>query len=216
MYAVDQPLSKVLQAIGEQSGIDFSLREELNETPVTVEIEAADWKALVKKLLRDFSKVELWNEKIAGSRIRITGIGQYVPGTAPSPSKAVSGDASGQSQAKLDLSGKSKRKKRWVRPPPPPKPEEIYPDHPLAKLPTHIFMESAVMDYLLKSKVDIPPEFKKKYGLDVYGDGDGEEEVAEIPRKIYPIPPHIYDDPAFQEYLDAVNLPKPPQFPEQQ
>ncbi len=213
LHAVDQPLSKVLQAIGEQSGINFSLREELNDTPVTAEIEAPDWKALVEKLLADFSKVELWNKKIAGSRIRITGIGQYVPGTAPAPAKAVSGDASRQRRASLDRSKEPRRKKRRVRPPPPPKPEEIYPDHPLAKLPDHIFMEPAIMDYLMKSKVDVPPEFKKKYGLDAYGE---EEEYADSRRKIYPIPPHIYDDPAFQEYLDAVNLPKPPQFPEQE
>ncbi len=204
--SINQPLSKVLQSIGEKSGIKFSLREELNETPVTVEISAPDWKALVKKLLRDFSKVELWNEKIAGSKIKITGIGQYVPASSASR-KVVGKAAPAERRASLEPKGK----KRWVRPPPLPKPEEIYPDHPLAKLPSHVFMEPAIMNYLLDSNVDIPDEFKKKYGLPIDGEEEGRSHYTK--RRSLPIPKEIYEDPAFDEYLSQVGLSKPPQIP---
>lgn len=79
-------------------------------------------------------------------------------------------------------------------------------NHPLAKLPDHIFMEPAVLGHLIKNNVDIPDGLRAKYGLDL-------EDGGIRGRKLYPIPPEIYNDPKFETYLSTVGLPKPPQFP---
>lgn len=88
LRADNQPLSRVLQEIGSKSGIAFFMKEELYETPVSVDIQASGWKALVSTLLKDFSKIEMWSEKIQGSKIRITGLGEYVPPAASSIPKS--------------------------------------------------------------------------------------------------------------------------------
>ncbi|PIR01383.1 MAG: hypothetical protein COV66_01070, partial [Nitrospinae bacterium CG11_big_fil_rev_8_21_14_0_20_45_15] len=82
----------------------------------------------------------------------------------------------------------------------------------LAKLPSHVFMEPAITNYLLDNNVDIPPEFKKEYGLSDGPEEDGRESSMRN-RESFPIPNEIYNDPAFDEYLKAVGLPKPPQIP---
>lgn len=73
-------------------------------------------------------------------------------------------------------------------------------------------MEPAIMNYLLENNVDIPDAFKKKYGLSTSQEPDGGRGGLRSRRSL-PIPNEIYNDPAFDEYLKAVGLPKPPQVP---
>ena len=209
----NQPLSKVLQAIGEKSGIAFFMQKALYETPVTSDIQASSWRLLVGELLKDFSKIEIWSEDTAGSKIRITGLGDYVP---PAPG-AVADQREPtvipvpKTEANLPRSVSIPKRNQPTRPKRLKRAEELYPNHPLAKLPAHVFMEPAILNYLLKNNVDIPDAFKRKYGLPI----NKEEEAMGLhtKRRSLPIPNEIYNDPKFDEYLKAVGLPKPPQIP---
>jgi hypothetical protein len=80
--------------------------------------------------------------------------------------------------------------------------EYIDPNHPIAKLPAQILLESGVTHYLLTQGVDIPEGIKNKYGID----------KSQMPKNM-PIPSRIYNDPKLKEYLASVGLPLPPQFP---
>ncbi len=209
--ARNQPLSTVLKEIGEKSGIAFFMKEELYETPVSADMHALDWKSLVKALLKDLSKVEMWTEDTVGSKVRITGLGEYVP---PFPG-AVAGL---KSPTVITVPKAESTSSRWTsiprlenfeRPEPSKSAEELHPNHPLAKLPQHVFMEPAIMNYLLESGVDIPIIYKRKYGLPT----SNEEKSKYRKRRSLPIPNEIYNDPKFDEYLKTVGLKKPPQIP---
>ena len=203
LKAIGQPLSRVLQSVGEKSGIAFYLREELYPTPVNVDLQAPDWRTLVGELLRDFSKVETWKEDVVGSKIRITGLGDYVPPSSESvASRGPRVITVPRTQPRPDLSVEPRRRpSREARSEPPPE-EPVDPNHPLAKLPAHIVMEPGILNYLVQSGAEIPEPLRRKYGID----------PEHLPKN-YPIPPHIYNAPEFEEYLQATGLPKPPQFP---
>ncbi len=152
----------------------------------------------------------MWNEKVAGSTIRIIGLGDYTP-TAPMANAKPKVMSPAQPE-KARTQPLAHPRKKFKRPEPPKRARELIPTHPLAKLPSHVFMEPAITNYLLENNVDIPPEFKKEYGLSDESEEDGYESFMRN-RESYPIPNEIYNDPAFDEYLKAVGLPKPPQIP---
>jgi len=209
--SANQPLAAVLQSISAKSGISFYTRDELSATPITANLQAPDWKTLVSELLKDFSKLEMWNEKISGSTIRIVGLGDYIP-AAPVANAVPKAVMTPSQPEKIRPEIPARPRGKFKRPEPPKRAREILPTHPLAKLPSHVFMEPAITNYLLENKVDIPPEYKKEYGLSDGQEEDGRESFMRN-RESYPIPNEIYNDPAFDEYLKAVGLPKPPQIP---
>lgn len=209
--ARNQPLLTVLKEIGEKSGITFFMKEELNETPVSADMHASDWKSLVQALLKDLSKVEIWMEDTVGSKVRITGLGEYVsrfPGAVARP-KSPTLITVPKAESTPSRSTSILRRKYFERAEPHKSAEELHPNHPLAKLPQHVFMEPAIMNYLLERGVDIPNAYKRKYGLPT----SKEEESTYRKRRSLPIPNQVYNHPKFDEYLKAVGLKKPPQIP---
>ncbi len=199
-----ESLSRVLQVIGEQSGIAFSYPDDLADTPMSADIQGENWQALVQTLLEYFSKMEFWTEDPASSRVKIVGLGEYEPGEAtvtqskPKVVVAPSGDDS-KTASRKDRRRRARELKNSNE-------IEEDPNHPLAKLPAHIMMEPGILNYIVASNVEIPEAIKRKYGLDRDG--------ANLPKN-YPIPPHILHDPALAIFLQEVGLPMPPQFPDQ-
>lgn len=193
--AEHEPLKDVLQAIHEKSGVRFSFPPSLADTPVSAELQTSSWQMLVKYLLRGFSKVEFWAEEASLSRVKILGIGDYQPGEAPRvQSPPVTQKAALAPQPSAETL--ANQAKRWVNS------DKMVedPDHPLAKLPAHVFLEPGVLSFLMQNKVEIPDFIKRKYGLDRQG--------AALPRAL-PIPPHIRQDPALKAYLETTGLTLP-------
>lgn len=237
LKAQDVTLIDLLIAIQQKSGIRFDLPEEMDSTPVSFHLLEADWRALVSTVMDDFNKIEVWSDDPGKSYVKVMGIGDYIPYAStnpkpqvlakntPVPQQATRQERAPRKQAlqksapqesaqekidrKEEMSNMRERvfaarakaeKERLER-------EYVDPNHPLAKLPDHIFMEPAILDYLIKSNVDIPSGLIAKYGLD-------REDGGMRTQKLYPIMPEIYNDPSFETYLRTVGLPKPPQFPE--
>jgi hypothetical protein len=69
ILAKDYPLGQLLQAIHRETGVQFRVPEPLNSVPVNTRILASDWKAALKKLFRENSRIEKWGKNLATSKI---------------------------------------------------------------------------------------------------------------------------------------------------
>ena len=62
-------LINVLQNIQEETGIFFSISPEMETVPFSATIQAENWEAAVKELLKDFSRIEVWTDNLESSRV---------------------------------------------------------------------------------------------------------------------------------------------------
>ena len=62
-------LINVLQNIQEETGISFSTDPKIETVPFSATVQAENWKAAVKLLLKDFSRIEVWTDNLNTSRI---------------------------------------------------------------------------------------------------------------------------------------------------
>ena len=62
-------LISVLQNIQEETGIMFSIDPSMETLPFSANIQADDWKAAARQLLKEFSRVEVWTDNLQTSRI---------------------------------------------------------------------------------------------------------------------------------------------------
>lgn len=69
ILATDYPLGQLLETIYERTGVQFNFPESLNFVPVSIRIQASDWKSAIIKLFQDNSRLELWGENLASSKI---------------------------------------------------------------------------------------------------------------------------------------------------
>ncbi|MFQ5717091.1 MAG: hypothetical protein ACE5GQ_08315 [Nitrospinales bacterium] len=74
----DRKLGEVLQQIQKESGIVFEFNTRLKNLKITAHIFAPDWTSAVRKLLEDFSRVEVWDKNSLG-RVRLLGGGNPSP-----------------------------------------------------------------------------------------------------------------------------------------
>ena len=65
----DYPLGEILKNIHDESGIRFNLSPRMAKKPISIDIEAKHWKNSVRKLIEDFSRVEVWTNHPKTSRI---------------------------------------------------------------------------------------------------------------------------------------------------
>ena len=65
----DYPLGEILKNIHDESGIRFNLSPQMAKKPISIDIEAKHWKNSVRKLIEDFSRVEVWTNHPKTSRI---------------------------------------------------------------------------------------------------------------------------------------------------
>ena len=62
-------LINVLQNIQEETGISFSTDPEIETLPFSATVQAENWEAAVKLLLKDFSRIEVWTDNLNNSRV---------------------------------------------------------------------------------------------------------------------------------------------------
>ena len=62
-------LINVLKNIQEETGISFFIDPEMETVPFSATVQAENWKAAVKLLLKDFSRIEVWTDNLNTSRV---------------------------------------------------------------------------------------------------------------------------------------------------
>ena len=62
-------LISVLQNIQEETGILFSIDPSMETVPFRATIQADDWEAATRQLLKGFSRVEVWTDNLQTSRV---------------------------------------------------------------------------------------------------------------------------------------------------
>ena len=62
-------LISVLQNIQEETGILFSIDPSMEIVPFSATIQADDWEAATRQLLKGFSRVEVWTDNLQTSRV---------------------------------------------------------------------------------------------------------------------------------------------------
>jgi len=65
----DYPLGEILKNIHEETGIRFNLSPQMAKIPISIDIEAKHWKNSVRKLIEDYSRVEVWTNQPKTSQI---------------------------------------------------------------------------------------------------------------------------------------------------
>ena len=65
----DYPLGELLKSIHDETGIRFNLSSRMATIPTSINIEARNWKNSVRKLIADYSRVEVWTNRPKTSQI---------------------------------------------------------------------------------------------------------------------------------------------------
>ena len=65
----DYPLGEILKNIHDETGIRFNLSPPLAKKIISVDIEEKNWKNSVRKLIEDYSRVEIWTNQPKTSQI---------------------------------------------------------------------------------------------------------------------------------------------------
>ena len=65
----DYPLGEILKNIHDETGIRFNLSPQMAKKPISIDIEAKHWKNSVRKLIEDYSRVEVWTNQPKTSQI---------------------------------------------------------------------------------------------------------------------------------------------------
>ena len=67
----DYPLGEILKNIHDETGIRFNLSSRMAKKIISVDIKAKHWKSSVRKLIEDYSRVEVWTNQPNTSQIWI-------------------------------------------------------------------------------------------------------------------------------------------------
>ena len=65
----DYPLEGILENIHDETGIRFNLSPQITNDLISIDIEARNWKSSVRKLITDYSRIEVWTNRLKTSRI---------------------------------------------------------------------------------------------------------------------------------------------------
>ena len=65
----DYPLGEILKNIHDETGIRFNLSPQMAKKTISVDIKAKHWKNSVRKLIENYSRVEIWTNQPKTSQI---------------------------------------------------------------------------------------------------------------------------------------------------
>ena len=65
----DYPLGEILKNIHDETGIRFNLSPRMAKKSISIDIKAKYWKNSVQKLIKDYSRVEVWTNQPKTSQI---------------------------------------------------------------------------------------------------------------------------------------------------
>lgn len=189
-------LISVLQNVQEETGILFSIDPSMETTPFSATIQADNWEAAIKELLKGFSRVEVWTDNLQTSRVWIMS-GQE---TKPEDFQR-NADIRLSRQAPQKQTRQPVQKKQRFRTAPAPVPVPA----PVAKasmriedLPPHILFEPGVLTFFKSKGIALPQNVKNMFGPNLEG----------LPANM-PISPHILNDPTFTGFLQSKGLQSP-------
>ncbi|MCH8156523.1 MAG: hypothetical protein IID18_02015 [Nitrospinae bacterium] len=180
----DYPLGELLQNIQRETGIQFNLPPRMAAVPVSVTVTADNWESAVRKLIGDYSRVEVWTNQLQTTRVWLM---EGAPYYQPSPNLHATGSRPQPIQSARKAFAPAPNRTASNRSP-----------VSLQSLPPHILLDPGVLNYLQSKGIDLPEEIKLMYGPMLDG----------LPKDM-PISPHILQDPMFRNYLESVGIAPP-------
>ena len=189
----DLTLLDVLRNVQDETGILFSIDPSLETVPFSARIQADNWEAAIRDLLKGFSRVEVWTDNLATSRVWLLSGGRNV-----------------EAAQNIAANRQTTRQTARVSPPQRRQPKPRFRTAPTPKptasasiraedLPPHILFEPGVLTYFKSKGIALPDNVKSMFGPNLEG----------LPANM-PISPHILNDPTFKQFLDSkgVQVPK--------
>ena len=191
----DLTLLDVLRNIQDETGILFSIDPSLETVPFSARIQADNWEAAIKDLLKGFSRVEVWTDNLETSRVWLLSGGRNVEAAR---------------DIALTTNRQTPRLARRASPPQPRKPRfRTAPPAPVSSpvaksqirvedLPPHILFEPGVLTFFKSKGIALPENVKSMFGPNLEG----------LPANM-PISPHILNDPTFKGFLQGQGIQPP-------
>ncbi len=190
----DLTLLDVLRNIQDETGILFSVDPSLETVPFSARIQANDWEAAVRELLKGFSRVEVWTDNLATSRIWLLSGGRNVEAAQNIQPQANRQTARQTRRASKPQPRQSKPKFRVAPAPKPTASSNIR----IEDLPPHILFEPGVLTFFKSKGIQLPDNVKNMFGPNLEG----------LPANM-PISPHILNDPTFKQFLGSQGIQTP-------
>ena len=189
----DLTLLDVLRNIQDETGILFSIDPSLETVPFSARIQADNWEPAIRELLKGFSRVEVWTDNLATSRVWLLSGGRNVEAT-----QNIAANRQTTRQTTRVSSPQRRQPKPRFRTAPTPKPTASSSIR-VEDLPPHILFEPGVLTYFKSKGIALPDKVKSMFGPNLEG----------LPANM-PISPHILNDPTFKQFLDSkgVQVPK--------
>ena len=69
LHFQDYPLGDLLKNIHDETGIRFNLSSQMATIPITINLEARNWKNSIRKIVADYSRIEVWTNPTKTSQI---------------------------------------------------------------------------------------------------------------------------------------------------
>jgi hypothetical protein len=185
-------LISVLQNIQEETGILFSIDPTMETIPFSATIQADDWEAAVRELLKGFSRVEVWTDNLQTSRVWI----MSGEGSQPDDRNA---DIRLSRQAPTQQPRAQRKARFRAAPAPAPAPTPVTnASVRIEDLPPHILFEPGVLTFFKSKGIALPQNVKNMFGPNLEG----------LPANM-PISPHILNDPTFTGFLQSQGISTP-------
>ena len=181
----DLTLLDVLRNIQDETGILFSIDPSLETVPFSARIQADNWEAAIRELLKGFSRVEVWTDNLATSRVWLLSGGRHVEAAQT---------------AKVNTPQRTRsavQRQPRFRSAPAPAPVANFKMH-IEDLPPHILFEPGVLTFFKSKGIALPENVKSMFGPNLEG----------LPANM-PISPHILNDPTFKGFLQGHGIQAP-------
>lgn len=187
----DLTLLDVLRNVQDETGILFSIDPSLETIPFSARIQADNWEAAIRELLKGFSRVEVWTDNLATSRVWLLSGGKNVE---VAQNIALTSNRQTQRQTKRVSPPRQKQPRFRTAPPAPVANSQIK----IEDLPPHILFEPGVLTFFKSKGIALPNNVKSMFGPNLEG----------LPANM-PISPHILNDPTFKQFLDSKGVQVP-------
>jgi len=184
----DLTLLDVLINIQEETGIIFSIDPALKTVPFSASVQAKDWEAAIRELLKGFSRVEVWTDNLQTSRVWI------LSGGSNQETASVQAGVTVQKRKPAPARPVAQRQPRFRTAPAPKANLKLR----VEDLPPHILYEPGVLTFFKAKGIALPNNVKSMFGPNLEG----------LPANM-PISPHILNDPTFKNFLRSKGLSVP-------